>query len=335
MNIKDIAKAAGVSIATVSRVINNTAKVNEETKQRVEAAIKSANYRPNSLARELQQKKTNTIGVILSVAELSDFAVSGAINAIADVMKQNGYNLMIVNSRFHPDEEVEFFNTFQEKRVDGILYFASSFTENHHRVLENYPIPVVIIGQEYKNAKIPCATFDDYNASKAATDYLIQKGHKKIGMISCPIYDIATGVERKRGFLDAIHAAGLDFCTSYFYEGNFTLESGYQGMKNICETNEQMPTAIFAATDYMAMGAIRYLTEQGIHVPDDISVIGFDDVNVSAYFNPTLTTIHTDKKAIGFIAAHNLLKLIQKETLVLPKTVVSFSLIERNSVKSV
>lgn len=332
MNIKDIAKASGVSIATVSRVINNTAKVNDETRMRVEEAIKNANYRPNSLARELQQRKTNTIGVILSVAQLSDFAVSDALNAIADVLNSNGYNMMIVNSRFHPDEEIEFFHTFQEKRVDGILYFASTFTENHHRVLENYPIPIVIIGQEYTKLNIPCAVFDDYNAAKKATEYLISKGHSRIGYIGCPMYDYATGVERKRGFEVAMTTNGLTIDEKMQALGNFSLESGYKSMKMIHESNDELPTAVFAATDYMAMGAMHYLKENNIKVPEQVSVIGFDDVSVSEYYNPALTTIRTDKKAIGQIAAVNLLRLIKKEDLETSKTVVSFNLIERNSV---
>lgn len=333
MNIKDIAKASGVSIATVSRVINNTAKVNEETRLRVEEAIRLANYRPNSLARELQQKKTNTIGVILSVAELSDFAVSEALNSIADVLSSNGYNMMIVNSRFHPDEEVEFFYTFQEKRVDGILYFASMFTDNHYKVLENYPIPVLIIGQEYKKLNIPCVVFDDYHSAKHATEYLISNGHHRIGYIGCPLYDFATGVERKRGFEESMKENGLVVDETILAEGDFTLESGYRSMKKIHESCGTLPSAFFVATDYMAMGAMHYLEEMNIKVPEEISIIGFDDISVSAYYNPPLTTIRTDKKAIGQIAAANLLRLIKSESLDRNKTVVNSVLVERKSVK--
>jgi len=335
MNIKDIAKASGVSIATVSRVINNTAKVGVETRTRVEQAIKQANYRPNSLARELQQKKTNTIGIIMSVAELSNLAVSESINAIADVLKQNGYNMMIVNSRFHSEEEIEFFHTFQEKRVDGVLYFASSFTEKHYELLKNYPIPVVIVGQDYKELNIPCVFFDDYAAAMTATNYLIDKGHRQIGFIGCPLNDVATGIERKKGFEQALNQRNIPLDINNCYTGDFSLESGYLGMETILKKSLLKPTAVFVTTDFMAMGAIKYLIDVGIQVPQDISIIGFDDVNVAAYYNPALTTIHTDKTAIGTISANTLLTMIQDTELTRRKSTVSYSLVERQSVRCI
>jgi DNA-binding LacI/PurR family transcriptional regulator len=333
MNIKDIAKEAGVSIATVSRVINNTAKISVETRRRVEEAIKNANYRPNSLARELQQKRTNTIGVIISVAELGNLALSVALNAIADILNQNGYNMMIVNSRFHVDEEIVFFHTFQEKRVDGILYFATGFSESHYELLKNYPIPIVIIGQNYKELDIPCVIFDDYAAAISATQHLINKGHTEIGFIGCPMYDEATGVERRRGFEQALKKNALALHEENCYTGDFSLLSGYEGMESIINNAKIMPTGIFATTDFMAMGAICCLKDHGFNVPEDISIIGFDDVNVAAYYSPKLTTIRTDKNAIGVIGANTLLKLIQKEELTIKKSIVSYELVERESVR--
>ncbi|MBN2221416.1 MAG: LacI family DNA-binding transcriptional regulator, partial [Vallitaleaceae bacterium] len=148
MNIKEVARQAGVSISTVSRVINHTAKVSPDVKERVEAVIRANNYRPNVLARQLQQNRTNTIGVIMSVEELNMNSLSEAVNSIGDELKTLGYSMLFVNSRFHSEEELEFFHLFQEKRVDGILYFAAGFTPRHYEILENYPIPIVMIGQE-------------------------------------------------------------------------------------------------------------------------------------------------------------------------------------------
>lgn len=333
MNIKEIAKRANVSISTVSRVINDTAKVSKEARERVEIVLKETNYRPNSLARELQQKKTNTIGVLMSAEELNVSSLSESINAIADVLKEHGYNMMLANSRFHSDEEFDFFNAFQEKRVDGILYFASNFTDKHYEILKNYPIPIVMIGQQYRHLDIPYVIHDDFSAARSATEYLIQKGHVDIGFIGCPAYDEAVGVERRKGFQAALDFNKIKVNEDYIAIGDFSLISGYKAMKIINEANTKLPTAIFAATDYMAIGAMSYLFEIGIKVPEDISFIGFDNVNVAEFYNPPLTTIHSDKKTVGNKAATLLLSILNNEEPDIKKYIASYELIERQSVK--
>jgi len=333
MNIKEVAKRANVSIATVSRVINNTAKVSAEARERVEKVLKETNYRPNSLARELQQKRTNTIGVLMSVYDFDLTSIGKSINAITNILKSEGYNIMLGNSRFHIDEEFEFLRLFQEKRVDGILYFASSFSKKHFEVLENYPIPLVMIGQKYEELDIPYVIHDDYNGAKLATEYIINQGHRKIGYIGCPLYDVAAGVMRKQGYESALKKHGISNNSDYEIEGDFTLESGYKAAELLFNRDIKKPTALFVTTDFMAMGAIRYLNEHGIQVPRDVSVIGFDDVNVSAYYNPPLTTIRTDKEGAGIKASNLLLNILKKQSDFKYQITVGCELIERNSVK--
>lgn len=334
MNIKDVANCAGVSISTVSRVINNTAKVSEDARKRVEAVLKETGYRPNSLARELQQNKTYTIGVLICVTELSMSSLSQSINAITDVLKANNYNIMLANSRYHADEELSIFNTFKEKRVDGILYFAAGFAKKHYAMLKNYKIPIVMIGQKSNYIDMPYVIHDDFYAAKTATEYLIQMGHQDIGFIGLPDYDEAAGLERKKGYKLAHEMNNIPLNPSRMTEGDFSIESGYEAMKILLKNPDDRPTAVFATTDFMAIGAISCANEMGLKVPDDISVMGFDDVHVAAFYQPPLTTIHTDTHAVGTKAAELLLSLMDKENPnKITKYVASYSLMERDSVR--
>lgn len=335
MNIKEVAKRANVSISTVSRVINNTAKVSPEARERVEKVLKETNYRPNSLARELQQNKTNTIGVLMSAYDFDTSSIGKSINAITDILKSNGYNIMLGNSRFHIDEEFEFLKVFQEKRVDGILYFASTFTDKHKEVLENYPIPMVIIGQEYNELDIPYVVYNDFEGAKCATNYIIAKGHQHIGYIGGPSTDQAVGQQRRRGYEEALRESGLPMVKEHEVEGDFTLESGYHCAKQLLSQQLHPITAIVSSTDFMAIGAIRYLNEQGIRVPQDISVIGFDNINVAKYYNPPLTTISTDKEEAGTKASNLLLSILKKKTTKNKHIMVGYDLIERESVRNI
>lgn len=335
MNIKDIAKEAGVSISTVSRVINGTAKVNDDTRIRVEAAIERHNYRPNALARNLLQKKTNTIGVLISVQQLNMSSISETINAISDVLNGSGYRIMLANSRFQSDEEINFFHVFQEKRVDGILYFASGFTANHLETLKDYPIPIVTIGQQLPQLNLPHVIHDDYYAAYTATEYLIRQGHRDIAYIACPSYDESAGNVRRSGYENALRAYDIPVQNDYIVQGDFTMESGYKAAEDLINNNQKRPTAIFGSTDYMAIGAIRYLLDQGIQIPEQVSVMGFDDVNIAKFFNPRLTTIHTDKVSVGRVAANTLLKIMNDESLDVKKYVADYNLIERESVRKI
>lgn len=332
MNIKDVAKMAGVSISTVSRVINNTAKVNEDTRARVEKVLQETNYRPNVLARELQQKKTNTIGVLMAAGDLNLISISETLNTVTDVLRDNGYNMMLANSRFSMEEEIDIFRIFQEKRVDGVLFLAHEFKEEHYNILKNYPAPIVLIGQEYKRLDIPAAIHDDFHAARDATVYLIEHGHERIGYIGCPSHDEATGVKRKRGFEFALESYNLLPDPSLMTVGDFSIQSGYDAIIEMEDSPGGMPTAVFATTDYMAIGAIKALKDKGYKVPEEVSIIGFDDVNVAGFTDPPLTTIRTDKVAVGKNAAHHLLDCIQSGRHDKVIYTSSYALVERESV---
>ncbi|NDL66527.1 substrate-binding domain-containing protein [Anaerotalea alkaliphila] len=335
MNIKEVARRAGVSISTVSRVINGTANVRPEVKQRVEAVIQETGYRPNSLAKELQRNKTNTIGVLLSAPALDLTSLGSTINAISDVLKKSGYSIMFANSRFDPEEELDFFKLFQEKRVDGILYFAVDFTEEHYKLLKNYPIPIVMIGQEDAVLDFPCVVHNNYHAAKHATEYLISQGHRRIGFIGAPLMDRAAGAERRRGYEAAMLLNQLHLEPEAMAEGDFSIESGGKAMESILERCSVPPTALFVATDFMAMGAMHHLLERGLRIPEDVSIVGFDDVNMAHVYNPPLTTIRSDNREVGTRAADLLLEILHKKEPEVKKYVANYELMVRKSVKKI
>ena len=331
MNIKDIAARAGVSISTVSRVINHTAPVKEEVRQRVEQILEETGYRPSSLAREMQTNRTNLIGVLISVAELDLSSIGPALNAITDELKENGYHLLLANSRFETSEELDFLKVFQEKRVDGVIYFSPGLTATHYSFLEKYPIPIVLVGQESGKKHLPCIVYGNTQAGAEVAEYLYGMGHRHIAMIGGPEHDKALEI-RHIGFQDALNKHGLTPHTDQVYHGNFTMESGYAAMKQLWTTSHHKPTAVFAASDFMAVGAMAYLHEQGVRIPEDISIVGFDDVNISAFTHPPLTTVHTNSYGVGTLAAKVVLEVINHKKLPVSRYVVDHQLIERKSV---
>lgn len=335
MNIKEVAKRAGVSIATVSRVINNTAKVSDGVRTRVEEVIRETAFVPNSLAKELQKNRTNTIGIILSVQLLNINSLGSTINSISDLLKKKGYIIMLANSRFDIDEELEYFKTYQKKRVDGILYFAVSFTQKHYDLLQNYPIPIVLIGQENRLLDIPCVLHDNFHGAKEATSHLIEMGHRRIAFIGLPHYDEAASIERRGGYETAMNLNKIPINPDYIATGDFSIQSGYNCIGEILKRSQIPPTALFASTDFMAIGAMHYLFEHGYRVPEDISIVGFDDVEISSFLNPPLTTIHTDNDSVGYQAANLLLDVLEGKEPHVKKFIANYKLMERGSVKRI
>ncbi len=331
MTIKDIAKLAGVSISTVSRVMNNSAKVKQEVRERIERIIEETGYRPNSLARELLKNKTNTIGVILPRIDLEIFA--GAMEGIAEQLNEAGYHILLVNTREKTEEELEYFKVFQEKRVDGVLWFATEITEEHKKVLDKVHYPLVLVGQESKILDYPCVIYDNYNAARMAVEYLIKLGHKKIGFVGIPEFDEAIGKKRKQGYLDAMKEAGLEINEEWMAEGTFEYASGDEAVKKIIKDRENLPTAIFAVTDRLAVGVMHCLLGMGYKIPEDISVIGIDNLRVSRIYTPELTTISYDYFAAGVYAANLILDRVEKRKLSMKKVVMDYTLEIRNSTK--
>lgn len=290
LNIKDIAKLAGVSPATVSRVINGTGNVAEENKQRVLKVLEETGYKPNALARGLLMNKTNVIGVI--VPDLSNINFAEFVKGIENEAKSNGLSVLLTTSENDTDSEISYFQLFKEKRVDGIIFSGTIFTEKHREELEKADIPFIVFGQWFEHPKLTCVNVDNERAAYEATKYLISKCVKNLSMIMGPLWDRSAGYDRYSGFLKAIVEEGINPKDIVLEEGDFSIKSGYKAMKSILERKKI--DGVLAANDFMAIGAIKYLVDKGIKIPDEVQVMGFDDNIISEIYNPSLSTIKID-----------------------------------------
>ncbi|MGM0507997.1 MAG: LacI family DNA-binding transcriptional regulator [Fusobacteriota bacterium] len=333
MTIKEVAKRAGVSISTVSRVINNSAKVSKDIKKRVEKIIEETGYRPNSLARGLINDKTNVIGVILPRIDLEIFAA--AVEGLTKKLNELGYHILLANSRAKVEEELEYFKVFEEKRVDGVVWFATGITKEHRELLKKMNYPVVLLGQEDEILDCPSVIYDNYNGVKKITNYLIELGHRNISFIGVPEFDKSIGLERKRGFKDTLEMNGIEVKSTDIVEANFDYMAGYDNAEKIFKSNEKVPTAIVAATDRLAIGVIRYLLENGYRVPEDISVAGIDDLRMASIYTPSLTTINYNHYQSGVHAADLIIDQVEKRESSVRRIVLDYKLKIRNSTKKI
>lgn len=315
MNIYDIAKQSGVSIATVSRVLNNKPGVSIEARNSVMNVVEKNNFIPNQLAKSLANKKSYVVGLVMPGI---NHYFSHRIDAINRVLKEEGYSLMITaNYRDYNsiEDDIRNFNLLIEKRVDGIIYFPTHVSETHLELLKRIEkkIPIVVTDSEIEGTHISSIVQDSYNSTKVLMEYLIEQGHRNIAYINGLSYD-KVNFGRLNAYKDSLNKAGLEVDETLVVYGDYSLESGEKAMKQlIAQTTPQMQvTAVFAANDAMAMGAIRYCHDQGIEVPKEMSVVGYDGIEFGQFFIPTLTTIRFNQYQMGKKAAEILIDHIEK-----------------------
>lgn len=335
MNIYDIAKMADVSIATVSRVMNDRPGVSEKAKKRVLKVIEETNFRPNQIAKSLTNQKTNTIGIVMPGMN-SYF--SDRIDAINKVCKQRGYSLMITANYMDnnsTEEDIANFNLLFEKRVDGIIYFPTNVMQEHIDVIKRIrkKLPIVITDKEIESLKLPCVIQDFVSPMKEVMHYLIQAGHKNIAFINGLSYDLPNN-DRFSVYKEEIEKAGLEYDETLVEEAAYSVESGYYAMLNIIERTTHTPSAVFAGNDNMAIGAIKALKEKGYKLPNDVAVVGYDDIKFAKYVSPSLTTIRVNQYNMGKLAATMLIDLIEGHLKDYHKMTMDYEFILRESTKS-
>lgn len=327
VTIKDVAKIAGVSVATVSRVINGTKPVSEETSKRVLDAIKETNFVPNAAARSLVVKKTKMIGIVLN--DITNVYFGELVKGIDATAKYFDYNIILCNS--NDNEKVELDNLFllKEKGVDGIIYTAHKYIRKEVKeFIDTCKVPIVSLNRPCKNAL--SIRVDNYLESLEATKYLISLGHKNIGFISGYTDDDASGQERLRGYKKGLLDNNIRFKPTMVVEGNYTVKSGYDACEKLLILNKGI-TAIFCANDEMAFGAINCVIDRGLNVPEDISIMGFDDIKYASYFRPKLTTVHQPIYEIGEMSTIMLIKQINKEEIMEKDVIVKGGIVVRES----
>lgn len=332
--IKDIAKKAGVSISTVSHVLNKTRFVSESLSNKVKKIAIELNYSPSAIARSLKKNETKTIGVIFDRNTNPYFAE--LLSAVDKRAYENGYSIIISNFESE-HKRFEFnLNTLMQKKVDGLLLFGSEINSYPLSCLEQYsktPMVFMDIDISVKNHLVDQILSNSVYGAYKATDYLIACGHKKIGCISG---NMSSKVNRDRfkGYQKALEKAGLIVNKNYIFEGNFDCRSGQDCFEKFMRLpRNNRPTALFIFNDLMAMGFMNKAYSRGLTIPDDISIIGYDNIEYSEFLNPALTTIHQPKYELGIQSVDLLMQRIKDPKLDTQVFQLKPDLIKRNSVR--
>jgi DNA-binding LacI/PurR family transcriptional regulator len=306
--IKQIAKKANVSIATVSRALNNDIRVTDETKEKVLRISNELDYKPNLVARNFVKKTSYAIGLILP--DISDEFFTDVIRGVDEITYKNGYYTMVASSHKHRTLADSITTFAQTGLIGGVILLMSTMTDNLKCILDQAKIPVVLIGAGKQERDFDIVTIDNYQGAFNATEYLIKKKKfKKIAHITGPSENYDAYL-RKKGFIDACKKNGVSISKSFIVDGNFTVDSGYHGFIQLYGLPEK-PEAIFAANDMMALGCYDAANYFNVKIPDDIGLIGFDDIFMSKYINPSLTTVRVQIEEVGKAAATLLIERLK------------------------
>ena len=329
-SIKDVAREAGVSIATVSRVLNDIDVVNEDTKKKVLDAISKLGYRPNIVARSLKTQKTKTIGIL--VPDISSGFYPEIVRGAEDVANIYDYNVILCNSDFDSEKEKEYLRVLKEKMVDGVIYMSSSLQEETLNIINELNLTTVLVETKDKEESLPSVTIDNTKASKEITNHLLNKGLTKIAFAGAKRDGMNAWGDRYTGYEEALKDKGIQVDESLVYSGGLKVKSGYEAVKHFENSNNEYE-AVVCASDEIAMGVINALREKGKRVPEDISVVGFNDNIMSSVFYPKLTTIKQPSYDMGSVAMRMLIKMLNKRELDETQFVLNYQLVERESCK--
>ncbi len=325
--INDIAKAANVTKAAVSYVINNKPGVSDETRERILKIIEENGFRPNVIARGLAGKTTGIIGLVLP--EISDLYFSRIVQGIEDIANKYDYTLNLSSTHGNPQKEKMLFDFYTSGHVEGLVLVCISLSAEYISFLKQKKVPFVCIDCFVADKSVYNVYVDNEEAGYNAGDYLIKLGHKKLAFIH-GLYNSFESKSRFKGFCRALHEHNILLPKKWVGQGDFTKTGGYLVTLELLKLADR-PTAIFAANDQMAMGAIAAVTESGFKVPEDISIIGFDDIEAASVVQTPLTTIRQPIEEMGKNATEILFRLMNGENV--PENVVLHQthLVERSS----
>jgi LacI family transcriptional regulator len=312
--IQDIAERANVSISTVSRVLNNTAPVAEETRERVLSIIAELGYKPNLFAQGLAGGQSRTIGVLTQLigSPFYDVILRGILKGIDG----SGYSPLFADGGWDAQKDQMALNMFIQRQVDGLIILNGHSPEEYLVEIAR-EIPMIIVGRDIPDLKGQCLPFDDFEAAQKATQYLIEAGHRRIAHIT-GLLNHKDALERRDGYLMALKEAGIELDPDLIIEGDFTEPSGVMAVEMLLMRGHIF-SALFAANDQMAYGARLALYRRGLRVPEDVSIVGFDDQAPTAYMIPPLTSIRRTPLEIGEAAGQAIVSLMQGKSVSLPK----------------
>ncbi|MCC7450663.1 MAG: LacI family DNA-binding transcriptional regulator [Anaerolineae bacterium] len=325
--MRDVAQAVGVSVQTVSAVINNKPGITEETRTRVQEAILRLGYRPYSIARSLRTRRTGTIALVVSDIANPSFATMAS--AAEDYAHQFGYSLIVYNTHDDREREKSYFRSVTQRWIDGVMFVAAEDHLSSPEAFQFASFPSVAIDRIPEHYSGLSVTLNNIEAGRMAAEHLLELGHTRIAHISGPL-KLRLVRDRITGFIQAFEARCLTPLPCPAGMGDWTCASGYTAMQHILKT-DPLPTAVFAANDRMAIGAIQACYETGVCVPRDMSVVGVDDIEVAAFQTPPLTTIRQPFVEFGTLAVRLLLEVIETGRPSQPQIVIEPLLIERQS----
>jgi len=331
--IKDVAKLAGVSTSTVSRALSGNIPVSEETKAKVMKAVKELNYKPNLMAKGLKEGKSNVIGLI--IPDIQNPIFPSIVRGIEDAARNNGFNVVLINTDENIDNEVATVNMLKNRWIDGFIFATATSTENskhiYQLIKENIPVVLIIrnIGEDFNSV-----VTNNCEASYEAVSYMINRGLRKIGIVNGDL-NLNLYMERFKGYREALADNELEVVDEICFNSSNSGLSCYELLKDYFskEENRNKIDGIFATNDYKAIEAVRAIKDSGLKVPEDISIMGFDDVKISSFIDPPLTTVSQPFYEIGERSVERLLGLINTKDLTNKKVeVLDSKLTIRNSV---
>ncbi|MFT8870789.1 MAG: catabolite control protein A [Sporolactobacillus sp.] len=325
--IYDVAREAGVSMATVSRVVNGNPNVKPTTRKKVSEAIKRLGYRPNAVARGLASKKTTTVGVI--IPDISSIFFSELARGIEDIATMYHYNIILSDSDQNKDKEIRLIQTLLGKQVDGIVFMGGKITDEHREEFEQSPVPVVLAATADEKKRLPSVNIDYEQAAFEVVSHFIEGGHKQIGLINGPL-DVPINVARLNGFRRALNTYQIEFRDSLVSVGDYTYESGKEATAQFLGLDVR-PSAIYVAADEMAIGAIHEVQDNGLSVPKDVEIVTSENTRLVQMVRPTLSSIAEPTYDIGAVAMRLLTKLMNKEKVEEPTVILPHHIDVRQS----
>lgn len=324
VTIKDVASKAGVSISTTSYALNNSSRVSEKTKARILKVAQELDFHPNGTARNLKMQKTNTIGFFVN--DLGGPFYSELIQGVQEIASSNGYDLIICGNYGQNDSTVNKF--LMGRRVDGAIILAPGISDDILLKVAKSNFPIIVLDRDLKAECIYSVLIDNEKGAYEAVNHLVGQGYHHILYLSGPD-DSYDNKKRFYGYLRTLEANSIVYDEKWYIKGKFTEQSGYNAVTKLIETGN-IPEAIFSANDEMAIGAIRALENKGYKVPEDVAIVGFDDIRLSSYIQPKLTTVKHPKYELGILASHMLFRALKGEE-VIQSVVLSTDLVIRES----
>jgi len=329
---QDVANMAGVSRTTVSFVLNNVngVSISEATRQRVLEAAKKLNYHPDAAGRKLVSGKSCTIGLVLCQSHeqvFSDAFLPRVLLGVEHAVTTQGFQVLL--KTLEPDNKMGYVSLINENQVDGIILSGPRQDDTEIIRLHKEGFPIMLMGQ-LPGSSIPFVDIDAVDGAACAVHHLIGLGYKRIALITNAPLEYTSAQQRLSGYLKALQEAGIDPNDSYIKEGNYTPKSGFETMSELLQVLPR-PTAVFIASDVVALGAILAIKRKELSIPEDIAMVGFDDIPLAEYYNPPLTTVRLPAYGLGWAAGERLVRLVNSEGLDLESVLLESELITRQS----